>query len=529
MVNVKKLVLLFSMICSFTQLTADYTWSAPSTLSSLMVNSSDPRIATDTSGNATAVWVENGFVKASFMPVNGSWGAPATLSGSGASSPKLAVDGSGKVTAVWLESNGVLKLASLPLNGSWSASSSVSSSGASQPALAVNSSGNVAIVWKRSGFIEAATKVLGILSLVSTISPANSSNPCVAVGENGRVIAVWQTILGTGAATVESATQSSIGGIWGSAVNILPGASAFDMNYPVVSIDPNGNADVIWFRYLKTSGIYSNVFVYSATLPMASTSWSFPVQISDIGMGNPDELFIKIKTDAAGNKIAIWSLSFDGQSYVVESSGKLAGNAWTPFTILENQNLYAFQGSESSDSLGDATAVSMYFNGTTVDIHAQETSSWQTAGQIAWTALATLSSTGTNNTSPHVSVNNDPNTLTSFANAVWVSADGANTIIQAASGSKTVIAPPTNLAVTQNVTSYGVFNDYYNTLTWDSSVGPNLSQYIVFRDGLQIAQLEPFILEFIDHNATQNGTVTYSVTASDEQGALSVVANVTFP
>jgi len=340
---------------------------------------------------------------------------------------------------------------------------------------------------------------------------------------------VWQTILGTGAATVESATQSSIGGIWGSAVNILPGASAFDMNYPVVSIDPNGNADVIWFRYLKTSGIYSNVFVYSATLPMASTSWSFPVQISDIGMGNPDELFIKIKTDAAGNKIAIWSLSFDGQSYVVESSGKLAGNAWTPFTILENQNLYAFQGSESSDSLGDATAVSMYFNGTTVDIHAQETSSWQTAGQIAWTALATLSSTGTNNTSPHVSVNNDPNTLTSFANAVWVSADGANTIIQAASGSKTVIAPPTNLAVTQNVTSYGVFNDYYNTLTWDSSVGPNLSQYIVFRDGLQIAQLEPFILEFIDHNATQNGTVTYSVTASDEQGALSVVANVTFP
>ena len=530
MVNVKKILILFLTICSFSQVMADFTWSAPETISaSVMVNSSDPRIITDTEGNATAVWVENGFVRASFHPFNGNWSAPATLSGSGASSPRVACAGNGTATAVWLESNGVLKLATLPLNGSWSAASSVSQSGASQPSLAVNSSGATAIVWTRSGFIEAATRVLGILSLVSIISPSNSANPHVAVGDNGRVIAVWQTILGTGRTTVESATQSAIGGLWGSAVNILPAASAFDMCYPVISIDPSGNAEVIWFRYLVTSGVYSNVFVYAASLPSTSTSWSFPLQISDTGIGNPANLFISLKTDSSGNRVALWSLTFDGQGYVIETAGKLAGGDWGFFTIAQNYDLYAYQSGLSTDAVGNAAAVNMIFNGSTVDIEAVEANTWQVAGQINWSANTTISSGGTNNAYPRISATYDPNTLTSYANAAWVSTSGANTIIQASSASKSAVAAPTNLAVTQNVINFGVFNDYYNTFSWDASTDPTTVGYQIFRNGLAIAQVTASTLEYIDHNAVQNGAVTYGIATINNQAALSVIQNVSFP
>ena len=79
-----------------------------------------------------------------------SWSAPTTISNTGASSPMLGIDSSGNVTALWLE-NGVVSSASLPFGGSWSAEVAVSSSGSSSPALAVDHSGNAVAIWVRGG------------------------------------------------------------------------------------------------------------------------------------------------------------------------------------------------------------------------------------------------------------------------------------------------------------------------------------------------------------------------------------------
>lgn len=57
-----------------------------------MNNASDQRIAIDPSGNITAVWVEDGFVKASFCPIGERWGDVFAFSGSGSSSPEVKVD-----------------------------------------------------------------------------------------------------------------------------------------------------------------------------------------------------------------------------------------------------------------------------------------------------------------------------------------------------------------------------------------------------------------------------------------------------
>jgi hypothetical protein len=143
--------------------------------------------------------------------------------------------------------------------------------------------------------------------------------------------------------------------------------------------------------------------------------------------------------------------------------------------------------------------------------------------------LATLSSPGSNNNAPKISENNSSSALISYANAAWVSTNGANTVIQAASGSKSTVAPPSNLAVSQNVNQFGVFNDYYNTLSWTASTEPAVAGYAIFRNGLMIAQVTSSELKYIDNNAIQNGSVTYGVATIDAQAILSVIQYVTFP
>jgi len=529
MVSVKKMIFLFFMIGSFTQVMAQLTWSSPVTLSSsTMDNSSDPQIVVDPNGNATAAWVENGFVNASFQPANGSWGTPFILSNSGASSPALGRDANGNVTAVWVEAGGSVNSSTLPLNSTWSSVMVLSAAGASSPSIAVNASGNMAAVWERSGFIEASSKLFGgAWSLVSLISPVNSDHPDVAIGNNGRVVAVWHTVLVTGAHTVESAAQI-VGGVWGSAVNMLPAPSAFSMNYPKVSVDVNGNTDAVWYRYLVTNGNYSNVFVYSASLPSNSSSWSFPIQISDTGIGNPAKLSNSIATDGTGNKLAIWSLSFDGSSFTIESALKPPGGAWSSFTILENPNIYSFQGSLSSDPLGNGVAAFMFFDGTSVDIQSAETSTAGITGAPFWTAFITLS-TGSDNGYPLIGANFNANTQTAYATAVWLSSNGTNTTVQAATAFKNPIAPPTNLTVAQNSNNFGVFTEYYNTVSWVASPAPNVSEYAIYRNGTLFAQVSSSTFQIVDHNAIQNGSVTYGIAAVDQDAFLSQIVNIQFP
>jgi len=491
-----------------------------------MDDSSQPQVVVDSNGNSTAIWVENGVVRASFLPLNGTWSTPAVLSGSGASSLRLGVDGSGDVTAVWLSSNGTVQSATLPLNGSWSAATAISASGSETPSLAVNASGTVAIVWANNGFIQTRTKILGILSLVSTISPSNSSNPDVAISTNGKVVAVWRTLLGSGADMIQSATQTN--GTWASAVNVIPFQSAYNHNNPAISIDANGNADVLWFRYLVTNGVYSNLFLYSAYLPSTSTSWSQPIQISDTGAVNPSSLFLDIRADSFGNKIAIWSISLDGGTFIVESSFKTPGGAWGPFSILQDSNLYSLSGGLDCDALGNAVSVNMVFDGSSVKIQAAEASTWELVAQLFWGSQRILSS-NPNNGFPVVAANFEAASKTSFVTALWLTSNGTNTILQAATASKQSISPPSNLMVTQSVQNYGVFQDYYNTITWSASPSPNVFEYVVYRNGVLISQVNSSTFQFVDHHAVQNGSVTYSVAAVDGNLFPSQIINVNFP
>jgi len=527
-----KFIALFFMIISYPFICfSDISWFfPPTTISSSGVNATDPRVVMDGSGNATAAWVENGVIKASSQPVAGSWGAINTLSGaSGASLPKLGVDSSGNVTALWLE-NGVVNSATLPFGGSWSAATAISSTGSSSPQLSVDATGNAVAVWVRGGFIESSTKLSGgSWGAAAAISTGGSDDfPSVSIGAGGTVVAVWHGV-SSGSDVIVSAKKTSVSGSWGTPLNLFSGTAAFKHNYPIVAVDSSGNATTLWYRYNLSGAAYSNVIVLASILTSSGSAWSIPNQINQGGgLRNPAGFITRIGYDANGDILALWGNSYDGALFAIETASISPGGTWSVGGNLALQNVYAYQGDFSINGSGNgAVSAYMYYDGSSIIIQSNET----TLGGLipsAWTMPLNLSQ-GADNAFPRVASTLSGSTI--HAVAVWLNNNGTNSVLQAVRGSRTVIAPPTNLSVTQNSHNLTVFTEYYNTLSWTASTDPSVVGYVIYRNGTVISNVNASTTQFIDRNAPQAGTVagTYGVAARNSEFAQSQTVTVNFP
>lgn len=124
------------------------TWPFPSLPVSSAQKDADPTVVVDAEGNMVALWIENGAVKTSDLPLNGVWSLPVTLSScfATASSPQLELDPSGTAIALWLEDD-TLKAASRSPNSSWQLSTLTPTIlGISSPKLMLDSNGNPIVV-----------------------------------------------------------------------------------------------------------------------------------------------------------------------------------------------------------------------------------------------------------------------------------------------------------------------------------------------------------------------------------------------
>lgn len=522
----KKILTLFFIVCALTQLSCSpqITWDSPVTLSSTSVDSTDPQVVMDSNGNATAAWLENGVVKASFQPVGMSWGSAQTLSGSGASAPRLAVAGNGDVTAIWLSSTGVVTAARLPFNGTWSSSTAVSAASALTPRLIVDSSGNAVALWNRGGFIESSTRTvaLGIWGLAVMLSGANSDNPDLAVSANGSAMAVWHRVV-SDQDQIQSAS-TLIGGTWNAAKTVT--AATFMHNYPRVALDANGNATTVWYRSIANGEVFSNIYVMYSLLPSGGNTWDTALPLSEAGMGNPANFTTRVAYDSLGNTYVVWSISYNGSTYNIESAVRQVGKTFTALNAFVSDNTYAFLADAAVNALSDAVVGYMFFDGTDVLIQAVEA---QVAGAVVnnYTSAVNLSS-GMGNGYPRIASVITGGTDINAA-MVWITSDGMQNIIVASNGFTTGVIPPTNPMVTQSSNDFGVFVEYFNTFTWDASTDPNLSFYGLFRNGIFIGAVGSNITEFVDHNAVQNGSVTYGVSAVTNDNAQSAIATVSFP
>lgn len=521
----KILCAFFTLLMSFQLQGGNIDWSSPQTvLSNSSFNASDAQVAIDTNGDVVVVWSENNFVKAKTKHVGNSWSSAVTLSATGASAPKVVSDSNGNATAIWVE-GGIIKAATKTLNGNWSSAVTLSNSGASAPSLCVDSAGDVIAAWARNGGIETSTKLFGGSWQAKNSLTGNSAiSPCIAIGGSGsntRAVIIWQGVSG-GINTVYAATKL-ISGSW-SSVKIVSDPDK-DAVRPHVAVDSNGNATAVWYSYDIVGLNYTNVLVSAAERDPVSGNWGTIYSLSQPGLRNPSTLSARVAYDGVGNAIALWNISFDDETFNIQSAVKPANSNWSQPVDLVGSNLYAYAAELSPTSIGDVLSLYMFYNGNAFQIQSIE-SDINGFLNNSWTVPVTISS-GVKNAYPKIAASLNGNVIN--AAAVWINYDGAHTVVAASNGSKTLILPPSNLAVTQSVNNFGIFNEYYNTLTWTASSDPSVVGYLVFRNGVFLQQVGADVLQYVDDNRTQNGSVKYSVTAVDSQQTQSTTVSVSFP
>jgi len=527
------LTLLLTILCS--QVIGQFTWTTPTTISALGSNATEPHIGIDASGNAVAAWIEGTVVKAKRLPIGGSWTSASTLSGSGATSLRLIMDRNGNSAAIWLE-GGVVRASSQASGGSWSAATSLSGSGtATSPAMNVDTTGNVVAVWVQTSTLsvvslQSSTKLNGgnWQAIPDTISGSTStpSSPSVSIGANGTVVAVWHAVSGTND-TINSAIKTISGGVWGTPLAFFAANATFKHNYPKVIVDANGNAHAVWWRFSQTGTTYSSAQLIASQLPLGSPSWALASILSPTpSLKNPANLPTRLQVDSIGNVVAFWVSSYDGQTYNVEASSRLFGGNWSSFSqIISPFNLYGFDADCSVSSAGDALGVFMAYDGSSINIQDVH-SSIANPFFLTWSTPETISQ-GARNSTPRVASSLANTTIN--ACAVWLNDNGSNNVIQASTATGSAVLPPSGLMVSQSSNGFGVFTDYYNTITWTASADPNIYLYLIYRNGFYIGAVDAGTLQFVDHNAIQSGAVTYGVTAYTFDNTQSAIVNVSFP
>lgn len=514
----KGVVLFFSVLMFFQGLHAEIDWDSPVAISTTANPLASPQVAIDQGGNATAVWLEGGVVRAATKDFGGGWGSPVDLSGSGASSPLVVADLSGNVTAVWVE-GGFVTTKTKPSAGDWDLTSSVlSQTGASLPQMKIDSSGNIALVWVRDQFIESAIKPFEDSWNVESVSLVTGNYPQIALGDNGRVVAVWQVVDG-GIFKIVSSTKSSLGGSWDTEVDV----SNTEINSirPQVGVDANGNAVAVWFTYNYDSEMnqYRDVIVQSATLPNGGSWSTISSLLDDENVYNPFNLLLKLKVDVNGNAIALWMSSPTGNNFNLNSMIKpLNTNEWINPTSLVVQNKFLLSGDISVTDIADVFQVLMYYDGVDIFIVAADSNIGNNQGG-GWQNVAVISD-GSVNAFPMIAAVRNGNN--NYLATVWLQNDTGTYSVKSAVGTGIIDLPPDNLAVVQVANDSGIFVTYDNQLEWEASSDLNVYAYNLFRNGLLIGvTLATDPLVFIDNNQLLNETVTYGVSAIMNNGAQS--------
>lgn len=524
--NMKKILCIFFTFLTFSHLHSDNVkWSSPPTmLSTVNVNASDPQVAIDTNGDAVSVWIENAFVKSSTKTVNGNWTAEVTVSATGASSPRLVSDSNGNATAVWVE-NGIIKGATKPFNGNWSSSTSLSTSGASSPSLCIDAAGNVIAAWVRGSNIETSTKLFGLnWQTRVTITSTAAATPSIAIGGSGantRAVIVWQGT-SSGIPVIFSSTKL-LSGSWSTALVISE--TVHNAAQPFVAVDANANALAIWYAYDIIGLSDTNVVVKSAERSASKGTWSAVSDLSAPGIRDPSTLVARVAFDSIGNAIALWNISFDDETFTIQSAVNPVNGSWSAPVDLVSSNLYAYSAELSATTFGDVLGLYLFYNGNSLLIQSVESDINGFLNNF-WSVPITIS-LGIDNAYPKIAAALSGNVI--HTAAVWTNFNGANNSIVASTGSKTLVLPPSNLSVVQNLHNFGVFSEYYNTLSWNASTDPNVVGYLIFRNGAFIGQVDADVLQFIDDNRTLNGAVTYSVTAINAQQTQSRTVSINFP
>jgi hypothetical protein len=384
---------------------------------------------------SSAGMVLAGMVSASSaLADSGSWSAPTNISTGPAGmydpSPHVSFGPAGEAIAVWTDFDGsnvfVRSSSSTDAGVTWSPAIDLSASGenADAPQIDIDSSGNAIAVWSRNdgvnSIIQSRTSTDGgaSWSAVEDLSASGMAayKPQVSFDSSGNAIAVWYRYTGVGS-VVQSRASNDGGATWDPVVNLTPNTG--DGDTPQVSFDASGNAIAIWSRYDGTNSI-----VQSRSSSDGGANWDSVVDLSEAGKNaySPQVTF-----DAAGNAIAIWSLSGGSGTVIQTRSSSDSGATWRPVVALSPSGQIGGSAQISCDATGKAIAIWSLSDG--VSTYKIQTSS-STDGGATWSPAVDLSEGETIVDTPQISID-----AAGTAIAVWYAYDGSRYVIDTRSSS----------------------------------------------------------------------------------------------
>lgn len=279
--------------------------------------------------------------------------------------------------------------------------------------IALDPNGNAVAVWRNASLllIQAATKLFGepwsAPETISNLTGGVYEYPLVRVDAQGNAIVVWSESL-LGANQLSSAVKI-FGQPW-SSPNVVPGStnvSAYDL-----ALDPNGNATVVFDNAQVASEVFSNARTLLG-------SWGTAVQISNVGAVATEPT---IAVDSNGNVIASW---IDQVNSNIIAATKPFGMPWQlPGQIIITGARLDFPASLISvNATGDAMVIAVNNNGA-VTTFKPFNQAWQTPQQIPGSMNVII-----NNAFPGIGLDNEGNAI-----AVWYNTSGALSLSTQLSG-----------------------------------------------------------------------------------------------
>ncbi|MBW1762702.1 MAG: hypothetical protein JRG67_14785 [Deltaproteobacteria bacterium] len=341
-------------------------------------DATSPQVAVDPNGNVRAVWAQFDGTRISIWSnrytMGLGWGSAElveTDDAGDATSPQVAVHANGNATAVWRHKDG-------PQFNIWSSQYTVGVGWgvvelletdnmlpAFDPQVAVDRNGNATVVWRQfagnrnSIWSNRYTAGVGwgVAGLLETDDAGHAFDPQVAVDPNGNATAVWYQLTGTRNNIWSNRYTAGIG--WDTA-QLIESDDIDHARDPQVSVDPNGNATVVWRQSDGTrDNIWSNEYA-------AGVGWGVAELIETDDTG--DALNPQVAVHPNGNATAVWRQS-DGTQDNIWSNWYTAGVGWGVAELLETDNAgHAFNPQVAVDPYGRATTVWHQSDGTRTNI-----------------------------------------------------------------------------------------------------------------------------------------------------------------
>ena len=269
-----------------------------------------PAIATDSSGNAIAIWIGRtsaGYynVWANRYNVGSGWGDPTRLDtvDSYALNPKVAFDNDGNAIAVWRQASGAdtstIWSSRYTAGAGWSTPTRIDSGDAvaELPQIVIDRAGNAIAVWQQN------------------TGPVPFDHGEIWSNRYRRGVG-WETAvrLDTDTAIPPDATNY----VWA----------------PAIAINDAGTAIVMWmtgFTAPSNPGHHASIWANRYT---TASGWGEAVLFENA----PYIYWPDVAIDHAGNAIAVWVRNDGGPLDLLQSSHYTSGSGWdTPTTILDHE------------------------------------------------------------------------------------------------------------------------------------------------------------------------------------------------